>query len=120
MTWKALSDEFFMRTNCITEIRTWPKAIHHRRSRPIEIRARLFDLAEGLIREVFWIDVYPTEVVKSEIQVDDYKISKYHDISAFEGVEGVERFWSCYGSKYSCKYSMPCSLARGGRVDIVT
>ncbi|KAK1389583.1 hypothetical protein POM88_017761 [Heracleum sosnowskyi] len=44
---------------------------------------------DPLIGEVFWIYIYPTDVVKSAVQVDDYKNSKYHDILASEGVEGL-------------------------------
>lgn len=55
-------------------------------------------LAGGLAGGAFWISVYPTDVVKSVIQVDDYKNPKYSgSINAFrkilasEGVKGLYR-----------------------------
>ena len=53
-------------------------------------------LAGGLAGGAFWISVYPTDVVKSVIQVDDYKNPKYsgsinaiRKILASEGVKGL-------------------------------
>lgn len=55
-------------------------------------------LAGGLAGASFWLMVYPTDVVKSAIQVDDYKNPKYSgSMSAFrkilasEGVKGLYR-----------------------------
>ena len=54
--------------------------------------------AGGLAGAAFWAIVYPTDVVKSVIQVDDYKNPKYSgSINAFkkilasEGVKGLYR-----------------------------
>lgn len=53
-------------------------------------------LAGGLAGGSFWLSVYPTDVVKSVIQVDDYKNPKYsgsfdafRKILASEGVKGL-------------------------------
>ncbi|XP_022772350.1 mitochondrial carnitine/acylcarnitine carrier-like protein [Durio zibethinus] len=55
-------------------------------------------VAGGLGGAAFWLFVYPTDVVKSVIQVDDYKYPKYKgSINAFrrilasEGVKGLYR-----------------------------
>ncbi|KAK1374957.1 mitochondrial carnitine/acylcarnitine carrier-like protein [Heracleum sosnowskyi] len=55
-----------------------------------------FMLAGGLAGGSFWIFVYPTDVVKSAIQVDDFKNPKYsgsidafRKILAAEGVKGL-------------------------------
>ncbi|GJM91548.1 hypothetical protein PR202_ga07928 [Eleusine coracana subsp. coracana] len=53
-------------------------------------------LAGGLAGAAFWLSVYPTDVVKSVIQVDDYKNPRYsgsinalRKIVAAEGVKGL-------------------------------
>ena len=53
-------------------------------------------LAGGLAGGSFWLSVYPTDVVKSVIQVDEYKNPKYsgsfdaiRKILASEGVKGL-------------------------------
>jgi solute carrier family 25 carnitine/acylcarnitine transporter 20/29 len=50
----------------------------------------------GLAGAAFWLMVYPTDVVKSVIQVDDYKnpkfsgsIDAFRRIKATEGVKGL-------------------------------
>eukprot|EP00262_Sarcandra_glabra_P006866 TRINITY_DN19426_c0_g1_i1.p1 TRINITY_DN19426_c0_g1~~TRINITY_DN19426_c0_g1_i1.p1 ORF type:complete len:299 (+),score=58.61 TRINITY_DN19426_c0_g1_i1:179-1075(+) len=55
-------------------------------------------VAGGLAGASFWISVYPTDVVKSVIQVDDYKNPKYSGsidaakkILASEGIKGLYR-----------------------------
>ncbi|GLT34725.1 hypothetical protein SLA2020_092250 [Shorea laevis] len=55
-------------------------------------------IAGGLAGATFWLSVYPTDVVKSVIQVDDYKNPKFSgSIDAFrkilrsEGVKGLYR-----------------------------
>ncbi|KAG6518701.1 mitochondrial carnitine/acylcarnitine carrier-like protein [Zingiber officinale] len=55
-------------------------------------------LAGGLSGASFWLFVYPTDVVKSVIQVDDYKKPKYSSsidafrkILASEGIKGLYR-----------------------------
>lgn len=53
-------------------------------------------VAGGLAGGTFWFSVYPTDVVKSVLQVDDYKNPKYsgsmdafRKILASEGVKGL-------------------------------
>lgn len=53
-------------------------------------------IAGGLAGASFWISVYPTDVIKSVIQVDDYKnpkfsgsIDAFRKILASEGVKGL-------------------------------
>ncbi|WOK96120.1 mitochondrial carnitine/acylcarnitine carrier-like protein [Canna indica] len=55
-------------------------------------------VAGGLAGATFWMSVYPTDVVKSVIQIDDYKSPKYSgSINAFrkiltsEGITGLYR-----------------------------
>lgn len=55
-------------------------------------------VAGGLAGASFWASVYPTDVVKSVIQVDDYKnpkfsgsIDAFRKILASEGVKGLYR-----------------------------
>lgn len=55
-------------------------------------------VAGGLAGASFWLSVYPTDVIKSVIQVDDYKKPKYtgsidafRKILASEGVKGLYR-----------------------------
>jgi solute carrier family 25 carnitine/acylcarnitine transporter 20/29 len=55
-------------------------------------------VAGGLAGGSFWLSVYPTDVVKSVIQVDDYKnpkfsgsIDAFRKILASEGVKGLYR-----------------------------
>ncbi|CAD5169741.1 unnamed protein product [Musa acuminata subsp. malaccensis] len=55
-------------------------------------------VAGGLGGASFWLSVYPTDVVKSVIQVDDYKNPKYsgsvgalRKIAAAEGIKGLYR-----------------------------
>ncbi|KAK1364752.1 mitochondrial carnitine/acylcarnitine carrier-like protein [Heracleum sosnowskyi] len=58
-------------------------------------------LAGGLAGGAFWISVYPTDVVKSAIQVDDYKNPKYSgSINAFKKIlasEGVKGLYKGFG-----------------------
>lgn len=57
--------------------------------------------AGGLAGGSFWMIVYPTDVVKSVIQVDDYKNPKYNgSISAFRKIlasEGVKGLYKGFG-----------------------
>ena len=53
-------------------------------------------VAGGLAGASFWVSVYPTDVVKSVIQVDDYKnpkfsgsIDAFRKILASEGIKGL-------------------------------
>ncbi|KAJ6347807.1 hypothetical protein OIU76_004321 [Salix suchowensis] len=53
-------------------------------------------VAGGLAGASFWVSVYPTDVVKSVIQVDDYKnpkfsgsVDAFRKILASEGVKGL-------------------------------
>ncbi|KAI3812723.1 hypothetical protein L1987_17435 [Smallanthus sonchifolius] len=58
-------------------------------------------LAGGLAGGAFWISVYPTDVVKSVIQIDDYKNPKYSgSIDAFKKIlkaEGVGGLYKGFG-----------------------
>ena len=58
-------------------------------------------LAGGLAGGAFWMSVYPTDVVKSAIQVDDYKNPKYSgSINAFKKIlasEGVKGLYKGFG-----------------------
>jgi solute carrier family 25 carnitine/acylcarnitine transporter 20/29 len=58
-------------------------------------------VAGGLAGGSFWISVYPTDVVKSVIQVDDYKNPKYSgSIDAFRKIlaaEGVKGLYKGFG-----------------------
>lgn len=58
-------------------------------------------LAGGLAGGAFWISVYPTDVVKSVIQIDDYKNPKYSgSIDAFRKIvaaEGVKGLYKGFG-----------------------
>ncbi|KAL1809127.1 hypothetical protein ACET3Z_026117 [Daucus carota] len=58
-------------------------------------------LAGGLAGGAFWISVYPTDVVKSAIQVDDYKNPKYSgSINAFKKIlasEGAKGLYKGFG-----------------------
>ncbi|CAN6486308.1 unnamed protein product [Victoria cruziana] len=58
-------------------------------------------LAGGLGGASFWLVVYPTDVVKSVIQVDDYKNPKYSgSIDAFKKIlrsEGVKGLYKGFG-----------------------
>lgn len=55
----------------------------------------------GLAGGAFWISVYPTDVIKSAIQIDDYKNPKYSgSIDAFRKIlksEGVGGFYKGFG-----------------------
>ncbi|KAM7491081.1 hypothetical protein LguiA_034002 [Lonicera macranthoides] len=57
--------------------------------------------AGGLAGASFWVSVYPTDVVKSVIQVDDYKNPKYKgSIDAFKKIvasEGVKGLYKGFG-----------------------
>ena len=55
-------------------------------------------VAGGLAGACFWLSVYPTDVIKSVIQVDDYKnprfsgsIDAFRKILASEGINGLFR-----------------------------
>ncbi|XVF52359.1 hypothetical protein PTKIN_Ptkin05aG0012600 [Pterospermum kingtungense] len=58
-------------------------------------------IAGGLAGASFWFSVYPTDVVKSVIQVDDYKNPKYTgSINAFRRIlasEGVKGLYKGFG-----------------------
>ncbi|KAL3621767.1 hypothetical protein CASFOL_034427 [Castilleja foliolosa] len=58
-------------------------------------------LAGGLAGASFWVSVYPTDVVKSVLQVDDFKNPKYSgSIDAFKKilkVEGVNGLYKGFG-----------------------
>ncbi|GAV87969.1 Mito_carr domain-containing protein [Cephalotus follicularis] len=58
-------------------------------------------LAGGLAGAAFWVSVYPTDVVKSVIQVDDFKHPKYSgSIDAFKKIlasEGVKGLYKGFG-----------------------
>ncbi|KAG6392713.1 hypothetical protein SASPL_146937 [Salvia splendens] len=58
-------------------------------------------LAGGLAGGAFWLAVYPTDVVKSSIQVDDYKNPKFSgSIDAFKKIlkaEGVKGLYKGFG-----------------------
>ena len=55
-------------------------------------------IAGGVAGAMFWVSVYPTDVIKSVIQVDDYRNPKYKGtvdafkkVFASEGVKGLYR-----------------------------
>lgn len=58
-------------------------------------------LAGGLAGATFWGSVYPTDVVKSVLQVDDYKNPKYSgSVDAFKKIvrsEGVKGLYKGFG-----------------------
>ncbi|KAI7738597.1 hypothetical protein M8C21_011458, partial [Ambrosia artemisiifolia] len=58
-------------------------------------------LAGGLAGGAFWVSVYPTDVVKSVIQIDDYKNPKYSgSIDAFKKIlkaEGIGGLYKGFG-----------------------
>lgn len=58
-------------------------------------------IAGGLAGGAFWISVYPTDVIKSAIQIDDYKNPKYFgSIDAFKKIlksEGVGGLYKGFG-----------------------
>ncbi|KAJ8444531.1 hypothetical protein Cgig2_028346 [Carnegiea gigantea] len=58
-------------------------------------------MAGGIAGASFWFSVYPTDVVKSVIQVDDYKSPKYSgSINAFKKIvatEGVKGLYKGFG-----------------------
>lgn len=58
-------------------------------------------VAGGLAGGTFWFSVYPTDVVKSVLQVDDYKNPKYSgSIDAFRKIlasEGVKGLYKGFG-----------------------
>ncbi|KAF5800985.1 putative mitochondrial carrier domain superfamily [Helianthus annuus] len=58
-------------------------------------------LAGGLAGGAFWVSVYPTDVVKSVIQIDDYKNPKYTgSIDAFKKIvkaEGIGGLYKGFG-----------------------
>ncbi|KAH6760090.1 Mitochondrial substrate carrier family protein [Perilla frutescens var. frutescens] len=58
-------------------------------------------LAGGLAGATFWLTVYPTDVIKSVIQVDDYKNPKFSgSIDAFKKIvksEGVKGLYKGFG-----------------------
>ncbi|THG07109.1 mitochondrial carnitine/acylcarnitine carrier-like protein [Camellia sinensis] len=58
-------------------------------------------IAGGLAGASFWVSVYPTDVVKSVIQVDDYKNPKFSgSIDAFRKIvasEGVKGLYKVFG-----------------------
>jgi len=70
-------------------------------------------LAGGLAGASFWLSVYPTDVVKSVIQVDDYKNPRYsgsldalRKIMAADGVKGL---YKGFGPAMAC--SVPANAA---------
>ncbi|XP_052169608.1 mitochondrial carnitine/acylcarnitine carrier-like protein isoform X1 [Oryza glaberrima] len=58
-------------------------------------------LSGGLAGAVFWLSVYPTDVVKSVIQVDDYKKPRYSgSVDAFKKIlaaDGVKGLYKGFG-----------------------
>nr|XP_043629135.1 mitochondrial carnitine/acylcarnitine carrier-like protein [Erigeron canadensis]XP_043629136.1 mitochondrial carnitine/acylcarnitine carrier-like protein [Erigeron canadensis]XP_043629137.1 mitochondrial carnitine/acylcarnitine carrier-like protein [Erigeron canadensis] len=58
-------------------------------------------ISGGLAGAAFWISVYPTDVIKSAIQIDDYKNPKYSgSVDAFKKIlkaEGVGGFYKGFG-----------------------
>ncbi|XP_017618277.1 mitochondrial carnitine/acylcarnitine carrier-like protein [Gossypium arboreum] len=60
-----------------------------------------FIVAGGLAGAAFWLTVYPTDVIKSVIQVDDYKNPKYTgSINAFRRIfasEGLKGLYKGFG-----------------------
>ncbi|MBA0559488.1 hypothetical protein Golob_016450, partial [Gossypium lobatum] len=60
-----------------------------------------FIVAGGLGGAAFWLTVYPTDVIKSVIQVDDYKNPKYTgSINAFRRIfasEGLKGLYKGFG-----------------------
>ncbi|KAL5230403.1 hypothetical protein ABZP36_029179 [Zizania latifolia] len=58
-------------------------------------------LAGGLAGAAFWLSVYPTDVIKSVIQVDDYKKPRYSgSIDAFKKIvaaDGVKGLYKGFG-----------------------
>ncbi|XP_073125777.1 mitochondrial carnitine/acylcarnitine carrier-like protein [Henckelia pumila] len=58
-------------------------------------------LAGGLAGASFWVSVYPTDVIKSVLQVDDYKNPKYSgSMDAFKKIlkaEGVKGLYKGFG-----------------------
>lgn len=58
-------------------------------------------VAGGLAGATFWLSVYPTDVVKSVIQVDDYRKPKFSgSIDAFKKIlasEGVKGLYKGFG-----------------------
>ncbi|KAG5609480.1 hypothetical protein H5410_020761 [Solanum commersonii] len=66
-------------------------------------RGSLINVAGGLAGGTFWLSVYPTDVIKSVIQVDDYKNPKFSDFAdAFKRLivasEGIKGLWIGYGA----------------------
>jgi len=54
-------------------------------------------LSGGLAGAAFWFMVYPTDVIKSVIQVDDYKNPKFSgSIDAFRRIKATEGFKGLY------------------------
>ncbi|KAE9607025.1 hypothetical protein Lal_00025857 [Lupinus albus] len=54
-------------------------------------------VAGGLAGASFWVMVYPTDVVKSVIQVDDYKSPKFSgSVDAFRKIRSIEGFKGLY------------------------
>ncbi|MFS7926909.1 putative mitochondrial carrier domain superfamily [Helianthus anomalus] len=54
-------------------------------------------IAGGLAGGAFWASVYPTDVIKSVIQIDDYKNPKYSgSIDAFKKIVKTEGFGGLY------------------------
>ncbi|KAF8379079.1 hypothetical protein HHK36_028507 [Tetracentron sinense] len=70
-------------------------------------------VAGGLAGAAFWVSVYPTDVVKSVIQVDDYKNPKFSgSIDAFRKImasEGVKGLYKGFGPAMA--RSMPANAA---------
>ncbi|KAH9606504.1 hypothetical protein KSS87_013702 [Heliosperma pusillum] len=70
-------------------------------------------LAGGLAGATFWVTVYPTDVVKSVIQIDDFKAPKYSSaFNAFKKIlasEGVKGLYKGFGPAM-CR-SVPANAA---------
>lgn len=66
-------------------------------------------VAGGLAGASFWMSVYPTDVVKSVIQVDDYKSPKYSgSADAFRKIvasEGIKGLYRGFGPAMACSRS---------------
>ncbi|KAJ7943816.1 mitochondrial carnitine/acylcarnitine carrier-like protein [Quillaja saponaria] len=70
-------------------------------------------VAGGLAGASFWVSVYPTDVVKSALQVDDYKSPKYSgSIDAFRKIKASEGLKGLYkGFGPAMARSVPANAA---------
>jgi len=70
-------------------------------------------LAGGLAGGAYWLAVYPTDVIKSVIQIDDYKNPKFSgSIDAFRRISATEGFKGLYkGFGPAMARSVPANAA---------